>query len=251
MPLDIERVRERLPDREVVWFDTAGSTMTEAAFLAARGCASGTVVVAEEQTAGHGRYGREWHSERGSGLYCSVVLRPGLRPESLPVLTLALGLAAAEAIARSAGVASDLRWPNDVLAGGRKCAGILTQLADGAVIAGIGINVNHESLPDDLARIATSLRIVTGRMHSREDLLVQLLESIDAYCRVLVEDGREQVLRLFSQASSYVAGRRVRVDQDGATLAGVTDGLDPSGFLLLRQDNGTRAVIMAGGVRPA
>jgi BirA family biotin operon repressor/biotin-[acetyl-CoA-carboxylase] ligase len=250
MPLDIRRIRERLPGRDVVWFDTVGSTMTEAEFLAAQGCASGTLVLAEEQTAGHGRYGRDWHSERESGLYCSVVLRPALPPDSLPALTLALGLAAADAIQRAAGLACDLRWPNDVLIEGRKCAGILTQLADGAVIAGIGINVNHERMPEELAGIATSLRIRSGRMHSREDLLVALAESIDAFSRILAEDGKEQILRLFSQASSYVTGRRVKVDQDGATLTGVTDGLDPSGFLVLRRDDGTRSLILAGGVRP-
>jgi BirA family biotin operon repressor/biotin-[acetyl-CoA-carboxylase] ligase len=237
--------------RDIIWFDTIDSTMLEAARRAEAGCAHGTVICAEEQTAGMGRFGRKWHSERGAGLYASIVLRTRLKPETLPVLTLALGLAASEAIAATSGLACDLRWPNDVLIGSRKCAGILVQLQDGVVIAGIGINVNHTAFPSSIAATATSLRLASGREQSREALLAQLLSAIDRYVGILEQAGPEPVLRMFTQASSYVRGRRVVVDQDNATLAGVTDGLTPAGFLKLREDNGTLTVIMAGGVRPA
>jgi len=250
-PMDMERVRARLPEREIAWFHTTDSTMTEAARLASLGCPAGTAVVAEEQLLGQGRLGRAWHSERYAGLYVSVILRPGLPAAAFPALTLALGLAAADAIARATGVACDLRWPNDLLVGAKKCAGILTQFADGVVIAGIGINVNHTSFPEDIERVATSLRLISGSEQSREILLVELLESIDGFCRILEENGKETILRLFTQASSYAAGRRVIVEQDGAVLRGVTAGLDESGFLRLRKDDGMECVIMAGGLRPA
>ena len=181
----------------------------------------------------------------------SQVLRLKICPDSLPLVTLALGLAVAETIADAASVAPDLRWPNDVLLNGKKCAGILVQLHEGVLIAGIGINVNQTSFPDELSDLATSLRIVTGRSHDLEKLLGLLLVQIEQHLDNLLQNGRESILRAFSQASSYVRGRRVVVDQNDVSLTGITDGLDPQGFLFLRQDNGQRTLILAGGVRPA
>jgi BirA family transcriptional regulator, biotin operon repressor / biotin---[acetyl-CoA-carboxylase] ligase len=232
-------------------FDSLPSTMHKAIELAHAGCPSGTVVVAAEQTAGQGRFGRSWHSEAGSGLYMSQVLRLKICSDSLPLVTLALGLATAESIVNAAAVAPDLRWPNDVLLNGKKCAGILVQLHDGVLVAGIGINVNQSSFPEELAGTATSLRIVTGRQHDLEKLLALLLAQLEQHLDNLLQNGRESVLRAFSQASSYVRGRRVVVEQDTGEITGVTDGLDPQGFLILRQDNGQRTLILAGGVRPA
>lgn len=237
--------------RRIIRLETAASTMIEAARLADAGCESGTVVVAERQTAGHGRYQRPWHSPAGTGLYFTVVLRLPLAPEAIPIVTLSLGLAAAEAVTRTAGLAPDLRWPNDVLLNGRKCAGILTELHNNAVLAGIGVNVNQESFPEDLRGIATSLRLESGRAQDREALLAALLEAIDQHAGLLVREGPEPVLRLFTEASSYARGRRVTVEQDGRVLTGVTAGLDRHGFLILEEDSGARSVIMAGGVRPA
>jgi BirA family biotin operon repressor/biotin-[acetyl-CoA-carboxylase] ligase len=217
--------------------------MAEAARLAAEGAPHGTVVGADEQTAGQGRMGRRWHSEAGSGLYVSIVLRP----KDAGALTLALGLAVRDAIQAAAGVTCDLRWPNDVLIDEKKCAGILVNFESGAHIAGIGINVNHASFPPELAELATSLRIATGRAHSRELLLAALLEAVDRW----LERSREDVLDAFARASSYVRGRRVVVEQGGVAIHGVTDGLDPDGHLLVLRPDGSRAAVLAGGVRPA
>ena len=233
------------------WFPVVSSTMQVAADFASKGCPSGTAVAADEQTAGYGRYGRTWHSEAKSGLYVSVVLRLQIPAESLPVVTLALGLAATEAILSATGVPCDLRWPNDVMAAGKKCCGILVQLHEGAIIAGIGINVNQTVFPDELKSAATSLRLVSGAEQSRELLLERLLESIDSFIRTLQVEGKDAILRMFSEASSYVRGRRVVVDQGSTSLEGTTDGLDASGFLFLRKTDGQRTLILAGGVRPA
>ncbi len=203
---------------------------------------AGTVIVAEEQTAGQGRLGRQWHSAHGLGLYFSVVLPAAGPTAGLPVLTLALGLAVQEAIQRTAGLACDLRWPNDILAGDRKLAGILVQLHNDRAVAGIGINANHERMPAELGDIATSLRIETGRPHDRDQLLAAVLDSIETH----VQLDRDSILSLFTRASSYVSGRRVLVD---GTL-GTTDGLDQDGFLWLRTASGQRKLIRAGGVRP-
>jgi len=232
--LDIARLRAEFPDRRIDYYPTLDSTMRAAA-----GLPLGSVVLAEEQTAGLGRHGHSWYSERESGLYCSIVLRPS------PVLTLALGLAAAEAIARSTGIACDLRWPNDVMLDGKKVAGILVQLADGTAVAGIGINVNQGTLPAELE--ATSLWLHAGRQFSRQDLVRALLHSIPSF----VSEDTETILRLFTHASSYAAGRRVVVDQPGGRVEGVTAGLDPAGFLIVRRDDGTDTLIVAGGVRAA
>lgn len=236
--------------RTIHRFATLDSTMTKAAEFAALGAAAGTVVVAGEQTAGQGRLGRSWHSEPGSGLYLTVILRPKLCPDSLPVVTLALGLATAEAISQTAGVSCDLRWPNDVLIGGRKCAGILAQLGDGMLLAGIGINVNHAEFPEEISGIATSLRQASGREQPLEPLLQAVVDGIDSHVEQLMCEGKEPVLRAFAEASSYVRGRRVVVEAGEAPLRGTTDGLNVQGFLWLRLDDGTRKLILAGGVRP-
>jgi BirA family biotin operon repressor/biotin-[acetyl-CoA-carboxylase] ligase len=229
--------RFEIAGRAVHWFESVGSTMTVAAELAREGCAGGTAVVADEQTAGIGRHGHSWHSQPG-GLYVSIVLRLA-RP--LPAMMLALGLAARRAIVATTGLQPDLRWPNDVLLDGRKCAGVLAQLEGGAVIAGIGINVNQTEFPDELE--ATSL-LLAGATATRENVLAALLEAVDRYC----SEEPEEIRRLFEASSSYARGRRVRAEQDG--IEGVTRGLDASGFLIVQRDNGQDATILAGGVRP-
>jgi BirA family biotin operon repressor/biotin-[acetyl-CoA-carboxylase] ligase len=211
-------------------YGSVDSTMRLAAALP-----FGDVVVAEEQTEGQGRHGHSWHSERGAGLYCSFVLEPR------PLLTLALGLAAAEAI----GHGCDLRWPNDVMLGGKKVAGILVQLVDEKAIAGIGINVNNTWFPPEIE--ATSLRLHTGREFDRDALLEALQGAIGTHIEIPAAD----VLRLFTRASSYVSGRRVVVHQPGGEVHGNTAGLNADGFLVLRKDDGTDTLIVAGGVRAA
>ena len=178
------------------------------------------------------------------------MLRHRFAPNTLPLVTLALGLAAREAILQATDLVCDLRWPNDVLIQSRKCAGILTQLESSAIIAGIGINVNHSTFPEELTDMATSLRLATHRIHSREQLLVELAGSVDRFCTLLEKEGGEPILAMFSQASSFVHGRRVSVDQGHSSLEGTTAGLNSSGFLILQRDDGTRNLILAGGVRP-
>ncbi|MBL8229525.1 MAG: biotin--[acetyl-CoA-carboxylase] ligase [Bryobacterales bacterium] len=251
MAFDVDSVSTKLQGRAVLWLEETDSTMNDAARLASMGALSGTVVGAERQTAGQGRHGRNWHSESGLGLYQSVILRLPLPPAQLPLATMALGLAAAEAITNTTGLAVDLRWPNDVLIGDRKVCGILVQQLQDALICGIGINVNQHAFPDDIVSIATSLRLAAGREFPREPLFVDLMQSIDHHTGILVFQGKDAILKLFTQASSYVAGRQVVVDQGGNTLRGTTAGLDEDGFLMLQTGDGKLIRILAGGVRPA
>ena len=251
MPLNIQLVRTHLPDRDLRYHTTIDSTMREATALAAANSPSGTTVIAEEQTAGQGRQGHTWHSEKAVGLYLSIVLRPDLKRESAPTLTIAIGLATAQAISSVTGLACDLRWPNDIMLSGKKAAGILTQLTESAAIAGIGINVNHERFPADLAQEATSLRLESSHEQSRERLLIELLPAVDRYAALLAERGPEPILDLFSRRSTYSSGKRVVVRQGDSVLVGTTAGLNASGFLVVRKDDGSDEIILAGGVRAA
>ena len=231
---DVDAVRARLPGRRIDWFERTSSTMIEARTA----LEPGRIVVADEQTAGVGRQGRAWYSAASQGLYVSIVLPS--RPA--PLLMLALGLAVREAIDSVAGLEADLRWPNDILIQGRKCSGILAHVEREAVIAGIGINVAQAGFPEGLETPATSL-LLEGVLVKREDLFVALIGAVDRNCSL----SPHQILDRFARASTYVAGMRVRVD---GNVEGVTCGLDPAGFLRLREDNGTEMTILAGGVRP-
>jgi len=219
----------------ILRFDSLDSTQNAAA-----GQPRGTVVVADHQTDGQGRHGHSWYSERGTGIYCSMVLEPR------PLLTLALGVATVEAIAHATGITCDLRWPNDLLLDGRKVAGILVQIVNGDAIAGIGINVNHTSLPADLE--ATSLRMHANRVFSREEIFTALIAAID---EIVPNLAPQDILRLFTRASSFVAGCRVTVDQPGGAITGTTAGLNSDGYLVVRSDEGIDTLILAGGVRAA
>ena len=240
-------------------YRTLDTTMRVASEQARNGCCEGTIVTAEQQTAGRGRHGRNWLSEPGQGLYVSLVLRPACSPASAPLLTLVAGLGVWEALERTAPVRCDIRWPNDILIGERKCCGILVEMETerqhvSHVVVGIGINLNQTEFPPALRATATSLRIETGRAWSREAVLQPLLESLESCYDLYRRGGAHPILEAFQQASSYASGRRVIVESlptDGSSrLRGVTAGLDSNGLLLLRDDAGTVSPILAGSVRP-
>ena len=220
----------------IIRLQSTPSTMRDATALAAQGHPHGTVVVAEQQTAGIGRHGHVWHSEPDGGLYMSIILRlatPG------PTVTMALGLAVQEALSD---VSPDLRWPNDVMVNDRKLAGIMVQTADSALIAGIGVNVNQAAFPADLKDLATSLRIETGHEHSMDAVLDRIIAESLRYTQL----PKPEILRRFEARSSYARGKHVIVD---GHLQGITAGLDDNGFLLLQTPTGIEKII-TGGVRP-
>jgi BirA family biotin operon repressor/biotin-[acetyl-CoA-carboxylase] ligase len=232
-----------------------GSTNFEAMQAAAQNAPEGSVFLAEEQLAGRGRGGHTWHSERSTGIYCSVILRPQLPPSDALIISLAAALAVRAAVREIAPqLLADLKWPNDLLLGGKKFCGILTEMTSEAtrvryLVVGIGINVNQLKFPAALSEIATSLRIETRAEWSRVELCAALLKSLDQEYRNLVKDpdARSAILRRFEAASSSVRGSRVSVEENGG-LAGVTEGLDERGFLRLRTQEGLRTVV-SGTVR--
>jgi len=233
----------------------AGSTNTVAMEAAVTGAPEGSVFLAEQQTAGRGRGNNKWHSAESTGIYCSVILRPALPPADILVLSLAVGLAVHSAVSNmGAGIPPDLKWPNDLLIGGKKFCGILTEMSAEAtrvrhIVVGIGINVNQTRFPEDLQPIATSLQATTGSEWSRMDLCAALLKSLDREYRALLTDpgAHPDILRRFERHSPMVRGSRVQVEENGG-FDGTTEGLDPRGFLKVRTKEGLR-IVYSGSVR--
>ena len=247
-------LRGTIFDEHLHHFYKIGSTNTSAMAAAADGAPQGSVFLAEEQLAGRGRGANAWQSQRSTGIYCSVLLRPALPPSEVLAMSLAAGLAVRAAIEYvDARVTADLKWPNDVLINGKKVCGILTEMNAEAtrvryIVVGVGINVNQASFPKDLP--ATSLRLVTGSEWSRVDLVAALLKSLDREYRQLLEDpeARASILRRFAENSSWVQGKAVRIEENGSAFEGTTAGLDPRGFLQVLTRKGTQ-VVLSGTVR--
>jgi BirA family biotin operon repressor/biotin-[acetyl-CoA-carboxylase] ligase len=220
----------------------------------------GAVWLAEEQTAGKGRAGHGWQSLPRDGIYLSALLRPRLAPAEVIILSLAAGVAVVEAVHEVTGLWGDLRWPNDVLLGGRKFCGILTELNAEVtrvryVVVGMGLNVNNAEFPPELEAIATSLRRETGQRVSRVELVAALLRALDREQAALAdgsagtrEAAREAILRRFERHSSYCCGSAVTVEEDGG-YQGVTRGLDERGFLRVETASGEMRTVLSGGVR--
>jgi BirA family biotin operon repressor/biotin-[acetyl-CoA-carboxylase] ligase len=224
--------------------------------LGERGEPNGTVVIAEEQTAGRGRAGHSWHSEKTNGIYMTVLLRPPVSPQQAPLITLVTGLAVREAVIEQTGLTPDLRWPNDLLFGRKKFCGILTEMNAEQdqihfVAVGIGINVNHERIPAELSRIATSLQIETQRVQSRVEIVARLLRHLETHYNRFVKEGPEAIVARFSEVSSYARGKRVRIESVSETYTGTTEGLEPSGLLRVRRDDGRVLPVIAGTLSEA
>lgn len=232
-----------------------GSTNTDALEAARAGAPHGSVYLADEQRAGRGRGSHAWQSVAGQGLYVSVLLRPVFPIARLPLLPLAAGLAAAEAIRQASGLIADLRWPNDLLIAERKTGGILVEskTEDGEVafaVVGIGINVHQRVFDSALATPATSLDVEAGRPVSRQALLVSLLKSLEREALGLQDPATvAAILKRVEKASTWVRGRCVEVHGPQA-CTGVTNGLDEQGFLRVRTAEG-EVTVRTGGIRAA
>lgn len=206
----------------------------------------GAVAVAEHQTAGRGRLGRRWEDAAGSSLLCSVLLRPGAG--MLPQLSLVAALATAEAIEELTRCQARVKWPNDVLIGGRKVAGILLELAGGAVVAGIGVNVGQESgeLPEATRTPAASLRTASGRRHDRGRLLAGLLHRLELGYLAWQRDGLAP-LGPSLEARHALRGMPVRVGE----VEGVAASIAPGGGLEIVAPSGRTVVVESGEVEVA
>ncbi|HEY4979632.1 MAG TPA: biotin--[acetyl-CoA-carboxylase] ligase [Candidatus Acidoferrum sp.] len=249
-----KRVKGKLFGKRFLHFFKTDSTNRVALELAFAGEEEGAVVLAEEQTAGRGRAGRKWHSEVGSGIYVTVLLRPRLSPVQAPLLTILAGLSLHAAILAQTGLNTELKWPNDILIGGKKLGGILTEMhAEPTqvrfVIVGIGVNVNQEKFPPELSSIATSLRKESGNFHSRLELLVRLLREFESDYNRFLREGPAYVVERFGEVSQFASGKRVHVDTGRETYVGTTAGLTTDGLLRVKKEDGQVITIIAGDVK--
>ena len=234
----------------IIWHAQTGSTNADAAALADAGAAEGCVVVADQQTAGRGRLGRSWSSPAGSGIYVSVLFRP--EPTVARMLTIAAGVAVAEAIEQVAGISPVLKWPNDVYLGegpqsGRKVAGILAEAGVSRgqtwVVVGVGINVLPASLPPELTSRATSLESELGRPVDRGELFATCLVRLAARYDDLRDRRGGDVVGAWRRRASATFGRRVEWDEEGAMKSGIVRNLDDEGGLIVEMDAGSARVV--------
>ena len=238
----------RVIGRRILFFQELGSTMDEAARQADLGAEEGTVVIAETQTASRGRFGRTWVSQAGN-LYLSVALYPSLA--ALPYLSCLGGLAVVRAIQRTTRLQPRIKWPNDVLVGGAKVAGILAEsvLQGGEVkhaILGIGINVGLDPhLIEELPTAATSLNVAAGTEVAREELLGRLLHEFDALY-IQLKQGQNPLAEWKELLDTL--GQRVTVLEDTRSYEGLAEDIDDLGNLLLRLDSGHLVTLTAGDV---
>ncbi|MBN2398689.1 MAG: biotin--[acetyl-CoA-carboxylase] ligase, partial [Deltaproteobacteria bacterium] len=233
--------------------DTIDSTNTHAAVLAAGGAREGEAVIADCQTAGRGRLrGRVWHSPPGRNLYTSVILRPPIPTASAPGLTLVAGVAVAELLGGYCPVS--LKWPNDVLAGGRKISGILTEMRSTGsrvdfVVVGIGINVNMDpaDFREELRPLSTSLKEQASKEISRLDLTAGLYRLLERWYRSFIEEGLRPVRDRWLECSGMV-GKTVEVTDGDIRRRGRCRGIDDEGMLLLVDEENRTVPVRSGDV---
>ena len=221
---------------------------------AAGGAREGLLIAADEQTAGKGRSGRSFYSPKGEALYFSFLLRPPLAPEQISGLTLVMGLSVAQAVREYPGEETFIKWPNDVIVGGKKICGILTEAAAQGgeadyVVIGTGINVNNKTFPKELRDRATSLFLEGGGIPvSRESVLALVLEKFYVNYQNYTETGNLEGLISAYNDLLINSGREVRVEDPLAPWSGVSEGIDESGRLLVRKEDGSREAVSAGEV---
>ena len=227
---------------EVRWLSEIDSTNRYLIDEARAGAPTGLVVVADHQTSGRGRLGRTWVAPPGASLLVSLLLRPTVAPDRWHLLVMAAGLAMAEAVEAETGVVAGLKWPNDLLVGERKLAGILAEATGDALVVGIGVNIEWHEVPSELTAIATACNLEGGRPTTTATVLQAFL---GRYAERLQDlDGS----RAAYEARLLTLGRRIRVEQAGGVLAGVAIGVDPDGRLRLRTDDATELAIAVGDV---
>jgi BirA family transcriptional regulator, biotin operon repressor / biotin---[acetyl-CoA-carboxylase] ligase len=238
-------------------FDVLASTNASMHALGRLGHREGTIVLADQQTAGRGQADKVWISPPRCNLYVSVLLRPSIAPTQAPLISLLAAVALVDTLGQR-GAVCGIKWPNDVLVRQRKVAGILTEMethqdAVQFVVVGIGVNVNMtqkelETHLGSIAQTATSLRVALGREIPREGLLAALMASLEQWYHRFLTDG-ETVLQAAWEARSVMHGRRITAHTAGATWEGTAEGIDRAGRLQLRQDDGALVTLTSAEVR--
>jgi BirA family biotin operon repressor/biotin-[acetyl-CoA-carboxylase] ligase len=240
--------------RQIHYFDSLGSTNAVAKDLAREGCAEGALVLAEEQNGGRGRLGRGWFAPHARGIWASLVLRPAVSPADVPQLTLITAVALARALRRETLLPVGIKWPNDLLAGGKKICGILTEMSADMdrvnyAVVGFGLNVNirREDFPPELSTIATSLCIEAGKIFSRLALLKAILDELENKYLTWLNQGFAPLLTEWREMCVTI-DCPVTVHTLKERWDGYAEGVNESGALLVRTPGGELRCLIAGEV---
>ncbi len=254
LPQLIKReLRTKVLGKSLYHYFQVGSTNDVAHQLAQQGVAEGALIMAEQQTHGRGRLGRDWYSEKSVGIYLSLILRPDLKPRHASIINLAAAVALSQAIENTCALTTDIRWPNDVLVNNKKCSGILTEMSADLdqikyMVVGIGINVNHPSFPKSLEGRASSLFLEGGRRFSRIEIILALLRFFEDLYFQFQEQGSDEVLKQWIRRSSFARGKEVSVDLGDKKIHGTTMGLGKEGTLRVKLRRGLIEDVMSGDV---
>jgi len=240
--------------KTIHYFHALDSTNSKAYELASRGAEEGEIVIAESQAKGKGRLGRNWFSPPYLNLYLSVILRPKISPHQAPFITLMAAVATAEAIEKTSGLQSSIKWPNDILLSGRKIAGLLNEIKSETdrihfVILGIGVNLNvdEKMFPKEIRSIATSMKREMGQAVSRKDFLALLLKELEKWYTVFLKEGGTVILNSWRERAQ-IKGRQVKMTSFGETIAGRAIDVDSDGALIIETRRGERKRVVAGDV---
>lgn len=238
---------------QVAFFEETDSTNNEIRRLAEQGAPHGTLAVAERQLGGKGRRGRVWTSPAGVGIWMSMLLRPQIDPMAASMLTLVMALSTRRGIEKATGLKSEIKWPNDLVLNKKKICGILTEMSTELmeiqyVIPGTGINVNQMEFPDDIKATATSLRIESGKIQKRSEIIAAIMEAFEGYYDTFIETQDMSGLIEEYNANLVNLGNEVCVLDPAGEYRGVSEGINKEGALLVRLSDGTLKEIISGEV---
>ncbi len=241
--------------KKIIFLDSTPSTNTYAKKMAEGSFREGIVIIADEQTEGRGRLGRHWISARGKGIWMSVILKPDILPSDAPKLTIVAALAAARSLWSCCRLKAGIKWPNDIVAGGRKICGILTEMSAEAdeikyIIVGIGINTNMgaDEFEPEISETATSVSIETGKGVMRQVLAASVLFEFEEIYKHFVKDGSIKGFIDEYKGNSAILGRSIRVLGKKEEIEGLAEDITEEGHLVVKLPDGTRSEIMSGEV---
>lgn len=252
-----EAVKSRLHTKfwgqETVFFEETDSTNNVIKRMAEEGAAHGTLAIAEIQTAGRGRRGKQWASPKGSGIWMSFLLRPEILPQKASMLTLVTALAVRQAIFKVCQLPVLIKWPNDIVSGGRKVCGMLTEMSAELewvhyVVIGIGINVNMKEFPEEIRETATSLRMECERKINRSSLIAAFGEAFEEYYEQFMKTG--DLSLLMEEYNQYLVncGEKVKIIDPAGEYTGVSAGINAQGELLVTDEEGSLRTVRSGEV---
>ena len=248
-PVIARGLQTRWAGRQIVYLPSVDSTNRRARQLAAEGAPHGTLVIADEQTAGRGRRGRGWISPAGEGVFMSLILRPQSHPSEVARLSMQTALAVALSIAQTTGLDARIKWPNDIVCGGRKVCGMLLEMnadeqAVHDVVAGIGINVHQTQFAPEIAQTASSLDLLSGQRVCRAALVRAFLEAFERTEALAAQGALMDAYR----ARSATLGQRVQVIAPAGSFTGTALEVTDSGSLIVEDEEGQRREVLAADV---